>query len=152
MVNGQRMLCPAVPSEWINESRSRCCLSNDHFPITKSWQSRLKGTNSSRARHAYGDAGRDVNLSVFPCFIFFYFSTFQKTSKHIVISRHITVFTLYLFFFSRDLFVAKDVATWGDGELCTSTKPDDGQVQTRESAGATGESDRSLASNWSIFL
>ena len=68
--------CPEV-----NGSRSKCSfLKHDLFHIfsTKSSQSRLKGTNSSRARHAYGDAGRDVNIPAFPYDITFFSDLFAK--------------------------------------------------------------------------
>lgn len=46
---------------------------------------------------------------------------FQLLKK---IQTYCNFLTYWCIFFSRDLFVAKDVATWGDGELCTSTKPE----------------------------
>lgn len=57
----------------------------------------------------------------FHVFFSFHFSTFEKNPN---IFLDILLYLLCIFFFSRDLFVAKDVATWGDGELCTSTKPE----------------------------
>lgn len=53
--------------------------------------------------------------------MFFFLSTFQLLNK---IQTYCNFSTYWCIFFSRDLFVAKDVATWGDGELCTSTKPE----------------------------
>lgn len=109
----------AVPSsaQWMNqwiEVKMLSTLSNKI--LTKSLE-RYKFLKSATCVWRCRVWCESLSFSMF--YFHFLLFNFWKKSKHIVISRHM----IYLFF-SRELFVAKDVATWGDGELCTSTKPE----------------------------
>lgn len=102
----------------MNESRSRCCFvkwSFSHYKIlTKSFE-RYKFLKSATCVWRCRAWCESLSFSMF------YFFTFQLLKK---IQTHCNFSTYWCFFFPRELFVAKDVATWGDGELCTSTKPE----------------------------